>query len=126
MKVESFDPSNGDKTKLCIQRTDYLQTEPLPVHGDSEVAEVDGVVGLDSALASWGGGAPHLLAAAHVRHLITGSDQRVCLVSPQLSGSSTRTTTDLLYHPLRPRECTVCGVVWCGVDSTDSITIITV
>ena len=67
-QFQSFDPRNGDKTKLCIQRADYLKTEPLPVHGDSEVAEVDRVVGLNP-LASWGGGAPHLLAVAHVWHL---------------------------------------------------------
>ena len=65
LKVPSFDPSNGwettngAKTELCIQRTDYLQTKPFTVHGDPEVAEVDGVVGGD--LVRLVVGDPHLL-----------------------------------------------------------------
>ena len=81
LKVPSFDPSNGwettngAKTELCIQRTDYLQTKPFTVHGDPEVAEVDGVVGLDPLAARGGGGGvgagdAHLLGVAHVWHLV--------------------------------------------------------
>lgn len=103
-QFKSFDPRNGDKTsngvqtELCIQRTDYLQTEPLSVHGHSEVAEVDGVVRLDP-LTPRGGGAPspspHLLAAAHIWHL-----RRTGLTSEGVSAPvSLGRQTDLFDHP---------------------------